>query len=101
MKPALRFLDIDVTDISKEGGQYDVRYFLLYYYYGGMIYISVKNYERALYLFEACLTTHSMAVSHIMLEAYKKFVLVALILYGKVPALPKYTPHIVARFIRP
>ena len=29
-------------------------------------------------------TTPSMAVSHIMLEAYKKHVLVSLIVYGKV-----------------
>lgn len=101
VKPALQFLDIDITDISREGGHYDVKYFLLYYYYGGMIYASVKNYERALYFFEAALTTHSMAVSHIMLEAYKKYVLISLIMYGKVPNLPKYTPQIVSRFIKP
>lgn len=29
------------------------------------------------------ITTTSMAVSHIMLEAYKKYILLALILYGK------------------
>ena len=32
-------------------------------------------------------TTPSMAVSHIMLEAYKKYLLVALILHGKVKLL--------------
>jgi len=78
-----------------------VNYFLLYYYYGGMIYASVKNYERALYFFEASLTTHSMSVSHIMLESYKKYVLISLIIYGKVPNLPKYTPQVISRFIKP
>ncbi|RWS10457.1 COP9 signalosome complex subunit 3-like protein [Dinothrombium tinctorium] len=101
LKPALYFLDMDITDISKEGGQFDVKYFLLYYYYGGIIYASLKKYERALYFFEVAITTPSMAVSHIMLEAYKKYVLVALILYGKVPPFPKYTSQVVTRFIKP
>lgn len=41
-----------------------------------------------------------MAVSHIMLEAYKKYILVSLILHGKVQPLPKYTSQIVGRFIK-
>lgn len=101
MKPALLFLDIDITDISKENGSYDAKHFLLYYYYGGMIYTSLKNYERALYFYEVAITTPSMAVSHIMLEAYKKYILVSLILYGKIPNLPKFTSHVVGRFIKP
>ncbi|KFM81884.1 COP9 signalosome complex subunit 3, partial [Stegodyphus mimosarum] len=101
MKPALQFLDIDITDISKENGNYDTKHFLLYFYYGGMIYTALKNYDRALYFFEVVITTPSMAVSHIMLEAYKKYILVSLILYGKVPNLPKLTSQVVARFIKP
>lgn len=101
MKPALQFLDIDVTDISKENGNYDSKHFLMFFYYGGMIYTSLKNYERALYFFEIAITTPSMAVSHIMLEAYKKYILVSLILYGKVFNLPKFTSQVVGRFIKP
>ncbi|XP_015911586.1 COP9 signalosome complex subunit 3 isoform X2 [Parasteatoda tepidariorum] len=101
MKPALQFLDIDVTDINKEKGTYDTKNFLLYYYYGGMIYTSLKNYERALYFYEVAITTPSMAVSHIMLEAYKKYILVSLILYGRIPNLPKFTSQVVGRFIKP
>lgn len=41
-----------------------------------------------------------MAVSHIMLEAYKKYILVSLILHGKVQPLPKYTSQIVGRFVK-
>jgi len=101
LKPALEFLDIDITEISRENGQYDVKYFLSFYYYGGIVYAAMKNYERALYFFQVAITSPSLAVSHIMLEAYKKYVLVALILYGKVPTLPKYTSQITARFIKP
>lgn len=101
MKPALPFLDVDINDIGKEGGHYDAKDFLLYYYYGGMIYTALKNYNRALYFLEVAVTTPSMAVSHIMMEAYKKYILVALILQGKVPNLPKYTSQVVARYIKP
>ncbi|XP_025083044.1 COP9 signalosome complex subunit 3-like [Pomacea canaliculata] len=101
LKPALQFLDVDITDISREGGHYDAKDFLLYFYYGGMIYTALKIYTRALYFFEMAVTTPSMAVSHIMMEAYKKFILVALIVQGKIPSLPKYAPQIVARYIKP
>ncbi|KAG0729014.1 COP9 signalosome complex subunit 3 [Chionoecetes opilio] len=64
-------------------GNYDVKHFLLYYYYGGMIYTAIKNYDRAQYFLRVCITTPALAVSHIMLEAFKKYILVSLILEGK------------------
>ncbi|KAK8397466.1 hypothetical protein O3P69_004904 [Scylla paramamosain] len=87
-KPALKFMDVDIMDISKERGNYDVKHFLLYYYYGGMIYTAIKNYERAQYFFRVCITTPALAVSHIMLEAFKKYILVSLILEGKIGKIP-------------
>lgn len=100
-KPALEFLNTDITGVGQEGGQFDSKYFLLYYYYGGMIYTALKNYDRALYFFEVCVTIPAMAVSHIMLEAYKKFILVSLILHGKIVNIPKYASQVLIRFIRP
>jgi len=101
LKPALRFLDVDTTDIAKEGNGFDAKNFLSYYYYGGMIYAGLKKFDRAIYFFEIAITTPSMAVSHVMLEAYKKYILVSLILHGKLPTLPKYTSQVVNRFIKP
>lgn len=147
MKPALELLDTDVTGISSEvahilnqlypltrlyskiefqqGGQNDSKHFLLCYYYGGMIYAAMKNYDRALYFFEVTITTPAVAVSYIMLEAHKKYILVSLILHGKVNILfiimivlylknikplifqiqpiPKYTSHthVVGRLLKP
>lgn len=49
-----------------------------------MIYLAVRNLDRALYFFEVAITTPARAFSHIMLEAYKKYILVSLLLYGKV-----------------
>lgn len=106
-KPALQLLDIDITGLYQEvckskrlkhllltgllqinsstaGPHFDAKYFLLYYYYGGMIYLAVRNLDRALYFFEVAITIPSHAVSHIMLESYKKYILVSLLLHGKV-----------------
>lgn len=80
---------------------HDARYFLLYYYYGGMIYAAMKDYDRALYFFEVCVSTPALAMSHIMLEAYKKYILVSLILHGKVIPVPKYSSQVITRFMKP
>ncbi|XP_044748612.1 COP9 signalosome complex subunit 3 [Coccinella septempunctata] len=107
MKPALEFLDVDITNICVEvtsptcGSVFDAKYFLLYYYYGGMIYLSLKNLDRALYFFEVAITTPAHAVSHIMLESYKKYILVSLLLYGREQPIPKYASHVVTRFMKP
>lgn len=102
-KPALRFLDIDVATIASGDENQDTttKYFLLYYYYGGMIYTAVKNYERALYYFEVAISTPAMAMSHIMLESYKKHILVSLILNGKQVSAPKYSSQVIGRFMKP
>ncbi|KAL3267489.1 hypothetical protein HHI36_011612 [Cryptolaemus montrouzieri] len=106
-KPALEILDVDITGICQEitsshnGSQFDAKYFLLYFYYGGMIYLALKNLDRALYFFEVAITTPAHAVSHVMLEAYKKYIIVSLLLHGKEQPIPKYASHVVNRFIKP
>ncbi|XP_022222283.1 COP9 signalosome complex subunit 3 isoform X1 [Drosophila obscura] len=112
----LAYLDADITDISTAAAECktqqqqqsqhtvdannDAKYFLLFYYYGGMIYTAVKNYDRALYFFEVCITTPAMAMSHIMLEAYKKFLMVSLIVEGNIVFIPKNT-QVIGRFMKP
>ncbi|OQR79978.1 COP9 signalosome complex subunit 3-like [Tropilaelaps mercedesae] len=96
---ALKILDADITDVFKEKGP-NAKYFLLYFYYGGMIYTALKKFERALFFFEAAVTVDSMVVSHIVLEAYKKRILVSLIAHGKVEPLPSWTSSVVDRFAR-
>lgn len=73
----------------------------MYYYYGGMIYAAMKNYQRALYFFEVAVSTPALAMSHIMLESYKKYILVSLILHGKIVAIPKYSSQVISRFMKP
>lgn len=100
-KPALKYLDTTVTEVNNEFGQFDAKYFLLYYHYGGMVYLAMKKYENAFFCFQNVITTPALAVSHVMLEAYKKYVLVSLYLHEKIVPLPKYTSNVVSRFLKP
>ena len=64
------------------------------------MYAALKKFPRALYFFEVCLTTPSMGISAIQVEAYKKYILVSLLVRGKLIPLPKYTSHVIERYIR-
>lgn len=66
-----------------------------------MIYSAIKNYERAMYFFEAAVSTPALVMSHIMLESYKKYILVSLISEGKLCSIPKYSSQVITRFIKP
>lgn len=82
-KPLLPILDTDLADINSEAGCFDAKDFLLYYYYGGMVYLAVKNYDRAAHFFELGLYVPSVCISQIMVEGFKKFLLVSLYLNGR------------------
>ena len=100
LKPALKYIDVEMTDIAKENGWFKCKHFLAYYYYSGMIYTALKKYSRALFCFEQAVTCPASVVSHIMMEAFKKYTLVQLIMEGESLPLPKYTSHVVNRFVK-
>ena len=62
-----------------------------YYIYSGMVFIGLRRWEDALECLESAVTYPSKdgVVSKIMVEAYKKWVLVSLLLEGKVLPLPR------------
>lgn len=100
LNPALQFLEIDYIEILKiDDKEEDVKHVLLYYYYGGLIYAAIKNFERASYFFEVVLTVPAQVVNPIMQETYKKQIILNLLLNGKLPEnmLPKYTSPCVFR----
>lgn len=54
-----------------------------------MIYIGLKDWERALLFLEiVIISPATLTTSMIQVEAYKKWVLVSLLLKGQVSALP-------------
>ncbi|XP_064402574.1 COP9 signalosome complex subunit 3-like isoform X2 [Halichondria panicea] len=101
LKPALPYLEKEYTTLFTENEQFDVKHVLLFYYYGGMVYTCLHDYLRALLFLTVCLTMPTVAVSAIMVAAYKKYCLVSLLKFGKEISLPKYSSHIVERALKP
>nr|CAG8451303.1 10051_t:CDS:10 [Entrophospora candida] len=100
-KQALQILDTDITEIELVGTGITYQDHLLYHYYGAMVYIGLKKYERALYFLKLVISAPAVNItSQIQLEAYKKFVLISLLLHGNIVPLPKYTASIVFRSIK-
>uniref|UniRef100_A0A2S2QND7 COP9 signalosome complex subunit 3 n=1 Tax=Sipha flava TaxID=143950 RepID=A0A2S2QND7_9HEMI len=103
LKPALSILDQEIYVLGTEspGVVFDPKFFLSYYYLGGVIYTAMKNYSRAITFFEIALTTLLPVMSQIMVESYKKYVLVSIIHLGTVPSLPKLSPPLIERVLKP
>lgn len=92
----------EILDIHKPSNfKFDSKYLLSYFYYAGCVYGAMKLYDSALFYLEQALTMPAMALSQIMIESYKKFILMSLISKGKMPSLPKYTSWIVINQLKP
>ncbi|KAK4474359.1 hypothetical protein MN116_001522 [Schistosoma mekongi] len=96
--PTFSVLDTDILEIEQNGTALEAKDYLLYFYYGGMIYGAVKNWERSLHFLELCLIIPAVSSSCILIEAAKKIILISLILHGKFSTVPE-TP--VAYFMSP
>ena len=86
---------------AQQQASFDSKHLLAYFYYAGCIYAALKQFDQSLFYLEQALTMPASQVSQIMVESYKKFLLVALISRGKLPALPKYTSRVVVNQIKP
>ncbi|KAI5776631.1 hypothetical protein EDC01DRAFT_681752 [Geopyxis carbonaria] len=106
-RQAITILDIDVVDFpsskSKDpdftgkGTEITYQTVLNYYLYGAILYMGLKNWRRALDFLSYVVVAPGNSCSTIQVEAYKKYVLAGLMLDGKSPALPKYTPSAAMR----
>jgi len=88
----------EVFDVTPESTAVTPKDYLLYYYYGGMIFTGLKDYKQALTFFRMVVTAPAVVLSAIMVEAYKKYILLSLLVHGKVSALPRYTSSVVQRY---
>lgn len=74
-----------ITSSSGLPGKLTYQDHLQYFLYGGMIYLGLKKWEKALHLLELAIAAPTTAsVSLIMIEAYKKWVLAGLLDKGTV-----------------
>ncbi|KAI1308740.1 hypothetical protein EDD11_004178 [Mortierella claussenii] len=99
-KDIVPIIDNDISDVNPSLTHVNYKDFLLYHYYGGMIYAYLKKFERAVEFFKLTVSAPAEVVSAIQIEAFKKYVLTSLLHYGKVPVLPKYTANPVNRCIK-
>jgi COP9 signalosome complex subunit 3 len=77
-----------VTDASGLSSKISYRDHLQYFLYGGMVYMALKDWRKALHFLGVVISTPIVSsVSLVMVEAYKKWVLVGLLEYGKVRRL--------------
>ncbi|ORY06177.1 hypothetical protein K493DRAFT_404095 [Basidiobolus meristosporus CBS 931.73] len=97
---ALSVLDTNITELDPKTTHIKVQDHLLYHYYGAMVYIGLKKFSRAAEFLELVIATPSLATSAIQVEAYKKQLLVSLLLEGQLISLPKYTAQCVIQNIK-
>ncbi|KAF8976319.1 hypothetical protein BGZ46_008360 [Entomortierella lignicola] len=99
-KDIIPIIDNDISDVDPQNTKINYKDFLLYHYYGGMIYSYLKRFDRAVEFFKLAISAPAEVASAIQIEAYKKYVLTGLLQYGKVPLLPKYTANPVQRCLK-
>ncbi|KAJ8433314.1 hypothetical protein Cgig2_012882 [Carnegiea gigantea] len=94
-KTGLCVLEDDVFEVDQP------RDLFLYCYYGGMIYIGLKRFGKALELLHNVVTAPMSTLSAIAVEAYKKYILVSLIHLGQFSShFPKYTSSVAQRSLK-
>jgi COP9 signalosome complex subunit 3 len=77
------------------------REYLEYHLFGAMIYMGLKQWEKAMSFLKIVLMAPTAnPTSAVMVEAYKKWLLVGLLMNGKAPSPPKGTNKNVLRTIR-
>eukprot|EP01118_Nematostelium_gracile_P013102 TRINITY_DN48_c0_g1_i2.p1 TRINITY_DN48_c0_g1~~TRINITY_DN48_c0_g1_i2.p1 ORF type:complete len:432 (+),score=110.17 TRINITY_DN48_c0_g1_i2:69-1364(+) len=95
---AREILDTEILEVNPDATTVTSKDVLLYYYYGGLIYTGLKQFKKALSFFRLVVTMPAQMLSAIMVEAYKKYVLLSLLVHGKLLTLPRYTSNVVNRY---
>jgi len=67
--------------------------YLYYFYYAGMTHVALKRFDQALDHFAMCQIVPGEASSMIQIDAHKKYILVSLIVSGKIAPLPEFVGH--------
>jgi len=95
---AIPILNDEISEVNQDATGITPKDMLLYYYYGGLIYAGEKDYKRALVFFRTAITAPAVVLSAIMVESYKKYILLSLLVHGKVSSLPRHTSAVVQRY---
>lgn len=93
---AQRLMKVPIYAVDKASTGIQVEDYLTYWYYAGIVQSALKQFRDAQTSFLQCIITPALAGSKIVIEAYKKFVLVSLLVDGKASPpekLPNYVPQ--------
>lgn len=97
---ALSVLEHSVLDVDPSSTGVTPVDLLLYSYYGGMIYTGLKKFQQAASYFYQCVTVPASAISAIMIESYKKYILVSLLANRKIKLNSKFSSSAIQRQLR-
>lgn len=86
-----------ILEISPKQCHLEATDFLNYFYYSGCVFIAVKDFKKALDCFNEVLAFPVDFLVPVCVDAYKKAMLVSLILKGKAFSLPSEAARIVKR----
>jgi len=89
--------DVVATVICECSPSLTVRDYLYYFYYAGLTHIALKQLDQALDHLAMCQIVPGDSCSMIQIDAQKKYMLVSLIVNGKVVPLPEFVPHRLAK----
>lgn len=93
-------LDVPVYEIAPKANGMQPVDLLMYYYYGGMVRIGLKQWNLAIESFQMALTCPSHAVSALQIAAFKRYILCGLILHHEyLPLSPQTTSQVVLRSV--
>jgi COP9 signalosome complex subunit 3 len=95
---ALPIVDLDLQEFDSKS--IDAKQFLLFYYYGGMVYLACKKFNRGIEFLTMVLYAPTVFPSEIQLEAYKKLILASYIHRGKASGLPSHLQMAVSKTIQ-
>jgi len=94
---ALPILEDEILEVNPDTTAVTPRDMLLYYYYGGMVYTGLKDYKKGFAFFKQAVSAPALVLSAIMVESYKKYILLSLLVHGKLTQLPRFTSSVVQR----
>lgn len=98
---ALEVVEQPFDDVETKWTGFQMLDFLTYHYYAAKVCCVMDRFDRALELLQAVVTAPCAdnAVSKVQIEAYKKYVLVSLLVHGRLVQLPRTTGEPVKRAI--
>eukprot|EP01100_Stratorugosa_tubuloviscum_P001646 TRINITY_DN1372_c0_g2_i1.p1 TRINITY_DN1372_c0_g2~~TRINITY_DN1372_c0_g2_i1.p1 ORF type:complete len:388 (-),score=138.37 TRINITY_DN1372_c0_g2_i1:104-1267(-) len=96
---AHQLLEEETFNIKASKNSLNIEDYLKFCYYGGLIYAGLKNYQKSFLFFSNAVTAPATIISAIVVESYKKFVLLSLLCSNSSYQCPKFTSTVVCRTI--